>query len=72
MYLQTKGDNLHQLSSEFVKYYRSQVLHSSLRYPQSNGFIESMVRVAKHIISKADQVTKDAYLTMFAYRGTPK
>ena len=67
MYSQTKGNNLHQLSSEFVKYYRFQVLHSSLRYPQSNGFIESMVMVAKHVISKADQVREDAYLAMLTY-----
>ena len=57
---------------EFAKCYRFEALHSTLRYPQSNGFIESMVKVVKQIMSKADQAREDAHLAMLAYRVTPR
>ena len=56
---------------EFAKWYRFEVLHSKLRYPQLNGFMESMVMVMKQIMSKADQARKDAHLSMLAYQVTP-
>ena len=34
----------------FAVQYRFQVQHSSPRYPQSNGFIEAMVKTAKNIM----------------------
>ena len=57
---------------EFAKCYRFKVLHSTPRYQQSNGFIESMVRVVKQIMSKADQAREDAHQVMVAYRSSPK
>ena len=37
---------------EFAKCYGFEILHSTLRYPQSNGFIELMVKVMKQVMSK--------------------
>ena len=37
---------------QFALQYRFQVQHSSPRYPQSNGFIEAMVKVVKGIMAK--------------------
>ena len=57
---------------KYVKYCRFEVFHSTPRNTQSNGFIESMVKVMKQIMSKADQARKDAHLVMLAYRVTPR
>ena len=40
----------------FAVQYRFQVQHSSPRYPQSNCFIEAMVKTAKNIMQKAEIV----------------
>ena len=39
---------------QFALQYKFQVQHSSPRYPQSNGFIEAMVKVVKGIMAKAE------------------
>ena len=56
---------------EFAGTYRFKITHSSPRYPQSNGFIESMVKVTKDIITKANAAKEDTHLAMLAYRTTP-
>ncbi|UYV72572.1 hypothetical protein LAZ67_9003804 [Cordylochernes scorpioides] len=43
------------------------VILPSPRYSQSNGFIESFVKIVKERISKS----KDPYLALLAYRATP-
>ena len=58
--------------SEFAKCYKCEVLQSALRYPQSNGFIELVVKVVKQIMSKADQAREDAHLAMMTYLITPR
>ena len=40
----------------FAAQYRFQVQHSRPRYPQSNGFIEAMVKTAKNIMEKGRRV----------------
>ena len=39
---------------QFALQYKFHVQHSSPRYPQSNGFIEAMVKVVKGIMAKAE------------------
>ena len=55
----------------FAAQYRFQVQHSSPRYPQSNGFIEAMVKTAKNIMEKAEESGSDPHLAMLIYRSTP-
>ena len=55
-----------------MKCYRFEVLHSAWRYLQSNGFIESKVKVIKQIMSKAHQAGEDVLLVMLAYRVTSR
>ena len=43
----------------FAAQYRFQVQHSRPRYPQSNGFIEAMVKTAKNIMEKAEESGSD-------------
>ncbi|PFX30005.1 Retrovirus-related Pol polyprotein [Stylophora pistillata] len=62
------------VSQEFKKFaiqYRFEVKHSSSRYPQSNGFIEAMVKVVKGIMEKAEDSGSDPHLAMLIYRVTP-
>ena len=62
------------VSQEFKKFalqYRFEVQHSSPRYPQSNGFIEAMVKVVKGIMEKAEESSSDPHLAMLIYRATP-
>ena len=56
---------------EFAVQYRCQVQHSSPRYPQSNGFIEAMVKTVKNIMEKAEESGSDPHLAMLIYRATP-
>ena len=55
----------------FAKLYRFGITHSSPRYPQSNGFIESMVKIVKRTISKAEESGIDPHLALLRYRTTP-
>ena len=36
---------------EFSRFYQFEILHSTPRFPQSNGFIDAMVKILKQIIS---------------------
>ena len=45
--------------------------HSSPSYPQSNGFIEAMVKTTKNIMEKAEESDSDPHLAMLIYRSTP-
>jgi len=45
--------------------------HSSPRYPQANGFIESMVKVIKDLFDRASASGEDPMLSVQAYRATP-
>ena len=56
---------------KFAMQYRFEVQHSNLRYPQSNGFIEAMVRVVKGIMEKAKESGSDPHFTMLIYCATP-
>ena len=42
------------------------------RYPQSDGFIELMVKITKEIMNRADQAGGDAHLAMLAYSVTQR
>jgi len=55
----------------FAVQYRFQVQHSSPRYPQSNGFIEAMVKMAKNIMEKVEESGSDPHLAMLIHRSTP-
>ncbi|UYV62687.1 K02A2.6-like [Cordylochernes scorpioides] len=68
--LEVRSDNGPQFGSlfkEFAHDYGFTHVTSSPRYPQSNGFIESFVKIVKERISKS----KDPYLALVAYRATP-
>lgn len=56
---------------EFAHQYRFQVEYLSPRYPQSNGFIEAMVKVVKNIMEKAEELDSDPHLAMLIYQATP-
>ena len=45
--------------------------HSSPRYPQSNSFIEAMVKTVKNIMEKAEESGSDPHLAMLIYRTMP-
>ena len=62
-----------QQFKEFALQYRFEVQHSSLRYPQSNGFIEAMVKVVyvKGIMENAEESDSDPHLAMLIYGATP-
>ncbi|UYV61148.1 K02A2.6-like, partial [Cordylochernes scorpioides] len=68
--LEVRSDNGPQFGSlfkEFAHEYGFTHVTSSPRYPQSNGFTESFVKIVKERISKS----KDPYLALLAYRATP-
>ena len=66
-----RSDNGPQYSAEefawFMECYGFRRVPSSLRYPQSNGLAERMVRTVKHILKKS----RDPYLALLSYRTTP-
>lgn len=53
--------------AKFAKEYGFRHITSSPRYPQSNGFVESAVKVVKLRLKKS----KDPYLALMSYRATP-
>ncbi|UYV66964.1 K02A2.6-like [Cordylochernes scorpioides] len=61
------GPQFGSLFKEFAQDYGFTHVTSSPRYPQSNGFIESFVKIVKERIGKS----KDPYLALLAYRVTP-
>lgn len=52
--------------AEFAKNYGFEHTTSSPRFPQSNGFVERMVKTVKNIIKKSD----DMYQGLLVYRST--
>ena len=56
---------------EFAAKYQFEIRHSSPRYPQSNGFIEAMVKIVKNIMTRARDTGTDLSLAMLIYRATP-
>ena len=57
--------------TSFAKEYNIKITHSSPRYPQSNGFIESMVKITKQILERCKQTSSDPHIAMLLYRATP-
>ena len=55
----------------FAEEYNINITHSSPRYPQSNGFIESMVKITKQILQQCKQTSSDPHMAMLLYRATP-
>ena len=51
--------------------YKIKITHSSPRYLQSNGFIESMVKITKQILERCKQTSSDPHIAMLLYRATP-
>ena len=66
-----RSDNDPQYSvdgfDQFTKSYGIQHITSSLRYPQSNGLVERMVRTVKRILKRSS----DPYLALLSYGATP-
>ena len=61
-----------QQFKQFALQNRFEVQHSSPRYPQSNGFIEDMLKVVyvKAIMENAEESDSDPHLAMLIYRAT--
>ena len=57
---------------EFARCYPFEILHSTSRFLQFNGFIEAMLKIVKQAISKVEQSGEDPHLAMLAYRVTPR
>lgn len=57
--------------SDFAEEYGFQHETSSPRYPQSNGKVESAVKIAKSVIKKATRDGQDAHLALLSWRNTP-
>ena len=57
--------------TSFAKEYNIKITHSNPRYPQSNGFIESMVKITKQILERCKQTSSDPHIAMLLYRATP-
>ena len=45
---------------------------SSLKFPQSIGFIQGMVKIVKQTMSKARQSEEDSHLALIGYTVMPK
>ena len=57
--------------TSFAEEYNIKITHSSPRYPQSNGFIESMVKITKQILQRCKQTSSDPHMAMLLHRSTP-
>ena len=56
---------------EFARYYQFEILHSTSRFLQCNGFIKTLVIIVKQTITKAEVRGKKPS-AMLAYRGTQR
>ena len=56
--------------NSFAQEWNFRVVHSSPRFPQSNGLSEKTVSIVKRIFKKARDSKKDPYLAILAYRTT--
>jgi len=64
----------HYASADFAKFAKDWHFHHitfSPRNPQSNGKIESAVKICENIMKKALRGTFDPYLALLDYRNTP-
>ena len=64
----------HYASADFAKFAKDwhfQHITSSPRYSQSNGKIESAVKICENIMEKAVRGKCDPYLGLLDYRNTP-
>ena len=57
--------------TSFEEEYNIKITHCRPRYPQSNGFIESMVKITKQILQRCKQTSSDPHMAMLLYRATP-
>ena len=57
--------------TSFAKEYNIKITHFNPRYPQSNGFIESTVKITKQILERCKQTSSDPHIAMLLYRATP-
>ena len=55
----------------FAKKYDFKHITSSPHFPQSNGFIESQVKMIRNTLKKAQQTKTDPYLALLCLRATP-
>lgn len=60
-----------QKLTEFALQFRFKIQCSSPRYPQSNGFIEAMVKNVNSIMEKAEEVGSDPHLAMLQGQLSP-
>ena len=61
-------------SQEFAKFaidYEFQQVTSSPEYPQSNGKVESAIKIAKTLLRKTTNSDGDVYQVLLAWRFTP-
>ena len=70
-----RSDNGPQFTShqfkQFAHEYNFKHVTSSPHHPQSNGFIESQVKIVKHALAKAAKSGLDAGLALLCVRSTP-
>lgn len=70
-----RSDNGPQFSGraykEFIKQYGITHKTSSPHYPQSNGYIESQVKIVKRTLTKSFETETDPFKAMLALRSTP-
>ena len=57
--------------SDFARSYGFEHVTSSPRYPQSNGFAESQVKIVKRILKKCSVSKTDVALAVIEWRNTP-
>lgn len=57
--------------TDFAKEWNFEIIHSSPRYPRSNGMSEKYVSIVKRIFQKAKDSKRDPYLAILEYRTTP-
>ena len=62
--------NSHEFA-EFATTYEFQHITSSPGYPQSNGKVESAVKIAKGLVKKTEKAKADPYLALLNLRNTP-
>ena len=60
-----------QKFQDFTAKYNIKQEFSSPRHPQSNGFIESQVKIIKNTMLRCDEGGEDVYITMLILRSTP-
>nr|XP_054767488.1 uncharacterized protein K02A2.6-like [Lytechinus pictus] len=57
--------------AEFAKQYGHKLTTSSPEYPQSNGKVESAVKIAKKLVKRSKRDHGDFYLSLLIWRNTP-